>query len=453
MTRKTAKTLCRGIDDFGRGIVSVEGTTAFVPNLLPGEEAEVTTVFSYGKLKEAFVKNRLTTSKDRVKPLCPYYPKCGGCQLRHLSYPKQLEYKREKVKDLLHKFAKIDIDVLPCIGRKDPTRFRNKVQKPVKFSPKQKKAVAGFYANGTHDLVPVEDCLSESTLSNRITNLVLSLLNKYHYPAYDEDKGSGLVRHILIKTNSDLSMALVTLIVTSPLRKRRREFAKELRSKCKEIRGVVLNINDRKTNVILGEKEVRLAGYDKISDKIFGKTFLISSKSFYQTNARQIEVLYGKAREFASLKKDDVVLDAYCGTGTIGLCLADKVEKVTGVEIVKEAVKDAVLNAKINKITNASFINEDCTEYRRKNKGKFSLVIRDPPRRGTTKEFLSALKERRPERVVYVSCDPVTLARDLGERKKDFDVLKVQPVDRFPNSLHVETVVSLRAKHGLKGRN
>lgn len=446
MTRKTAKTICRGIDDFGRGIVSVEGTTAFVPNLLPGEEAYVTTVFSYGKLKEAILKQRLSTSEDRVKPLCPYYPKCGGCQIRHLSYPKQLEYKTEKVKGLLHKFGGIDIKVEPCIGLAEPTRFRNKVQKPVKFVPKYNKICAGFYQNGTHDLIPIQDCLSESELSNRITNLVLSLLRKYHYPAYDEDKQTGLVRHILIKTSSDLSMALVTLVVTTPLFKRRQEFAKELRSKCKEIRGVVLNINDRKTNVILGEKEVRLAGYDKISDKIFGKTFLISSKSFYQTNSRQIEVLYGKAREYASLKPTDDVLDAYCGTGTIGLCLADKVHSVTGVEIVKDAVKDAKLNAKINKIENATFIEEDCTKYRLENEGKFSLVIRDPPRRGTTPEFIHALEKRKPERVVYVSCDPVTLARDLKLRKESFEILKVQPVDRFPNSLHVETVVELKLK-------
>lgn len=446
MTRKTAKTICRGIDDFGRGIVSVEGTTAFVPNLLPGEEAIVTTEFSYGKLKEALLKQRLTTSKDRVKPSCPYYPKCGGCQIRHLSYEKQLEYKTQKVKDLLHKFAGLDLDVLPCIGLNHPTRFRNKVQKPVKYLPKYSRICAGFYQNGTHDLIPVEDCLSESTLSNQITNLVLSLRAKYHYPAYDEDKETGLVRHILIKTSSDLSMALVTLVVTTPIIKRRREFAKELRSRCKEIRGVVLNINNRKTNVILGEKEVRLAGYDKISDRIFSKTFLISSKSFYQTNSRQIEVLYGKAREFAHLKETDDVLDAYCGTGTIGLCLADKVHSVTGVEIVPEAVKDAKLNAKINKITNATFIEKDCTEYRLDNPGKFSLVIRDPPRRGTTPEFIHALETRKPERVVYVSCDPVTLSRDLKLRKESFSIEKVQPVDRFPNSLHVETVVSLKLK-------
>ena len=411
MSKRITRTACIGLDDFSRGIVRIDNTTCFVPNLLPGEEADIETIFRYGKLESARVIKRYITSKDRIDPPCPYYPKCGGCQIMHLSYPKQLEYKRQKVQDLLHKFAGLDIEVLPTIGLEHPTRFRNKVQKP--------------------------------ELSNRITNVLLSLFKKYRYPAYDEDKETGLIRHILIKTNRDQSQALVTLVVTNEMLKGRLEFAKELIHKVKEVQGVVLNINPRKTNVILGEQDIRIYGHARISDTIFDQTFLISTQSFYQTNSHQIEVLYGKAIEFAALRKTDSVLDAYCGTGTIGLSCAPHCKNVIGVEIVKDAVHDAITNAKINKITNARFLKGDCTEYMLSTKDHFDVIIMDPPRRGSTKEFISAVKEIKPRTVIYVSCDPVTLARDLNLFKDTYDIVKVQPVDMFPNTLHVETVVLL----------
>lgn len=442
MTTRMIDVECTGIDDFGRGIVHIDKETLFLDNLLPGEKARVRTYFAYGKLDHAEVLSRLNSSPERVKPICPYYPCCGGCQIQHLSYKSQLLYKQQKVKDLLHKFAHLDIEVQPVIGLPDPTRFRNKVQKPVRYSLKDHKLIAGFFERGTHELVDVKDCLMESELSNAITNTVLSLLGKYGYRAYDEDRRSGYVRHILIKTSS-LKEALVTIVVTDPDLPGRVEFAKELIRIHPEVRGVVFNVNPRKTNVILGYQDVPIYGLKRIHDTIFGKTFLISSQSFYQTNTYQIETLYGKAIEFASLQKTDTVLDAYCGTGTIGLSLSDKVKSVVGVEIVKDAVHDAILNAKNNGVTNTRFVLGDCTEYMMNNDVHFDVVVMDPPRKGSTPEFIDAVKKVRPRTVVYVSCDPVTLARDLALFGDTYQVEKVQPVDMFPNSMHVETVVCL----------
>ena len=446
MSRRITKTTCLDLDDFGKGIVRIDDTTCFIDNLLPGEEADIETDFKYGKLAKAKAINRYNDSPDRVHPECKYYPNCGGCQLMHLSYEKQLEYKTKKVKELLHKFAKLDVEVYPCIGLEHPTRFRNKVQKPVRFDNKKKKIKAGFYQSGTHNLIGVEDCLMETPLSNKISNLLVSLFEKYHFTPYHEDAQFGLIRHILIKTNTNQDQALVTLIVTRSDIKGIKDFAKELMKKIPQVVGVVLNINTRKTNVILGERDVPVFGHTKIQDMIFDKKFLISTQSFYQVNSHQIETLYGKAIEFAQLKKTDSLLDAYCGTGTIGLCCADKVKDVLGVEIVADAVHDAILNAKINNLTNAHFIKGDATKFILQSDKHFDVIIMDPPRKGSTPEFINAVKRIAPERVVYVSCDPVTLARDLALFKDAYQIEKVQPVDMFPNSMHVETVCLLVKK-------
>lgn len=446
MSRRVTKTTCLDLDDFGKGIVRIDDTTCFIDNLLPGEEADIETDFKYGKLAKAKAINRYNDSPDRVHPECKYYPNCGGCQLMHLSYEKQLEYKTKKVKELLHKFAKLDVEVYPCIGLENPTRFRNKVQKPVRFDNKKKKIKAGFYQSGTHNLIGVEDCLMETPLSNKISNLLVSLFEKYHFTPYHEDAQFGLIRHILIKTNTNQDQALVTLIVTRSDIKGIKDFAKELMKKIPQVVGVVLNINTRKTNVILGEKDVPVFGHTKIQDMIFDKKFLISTQSFYQVNSHQIETLYGKAIEFAQLKKTDSLLDAYCGAGTIGLCCADKVKDVLGVEIVADAVHDAILNAKINNLSNAHFIKGDATKFILQSDKHFDVIIMDPPRKGSTPEFINAVKRIAPERVVYVSCDPVTLARDLALFKDTYQIEKVQPVDMFPNSMHVETVCLLVKK-------
>ena len=450
MSKKLTRVICNDLDDFGRGIVHIDDKTVFVDDLLPGEEAEVATYYEYGRLKDAKVEKRFTTSQDRVKPLCKNFPECGGCQLMHLSYEKQLEYKTRKVHDLLHKFASIDIDVLPTIGLENPTRFRNKVQKPVRRDSKNpNRIVCGFYKKGTHDLVPIKDCIIETELSNKISNVLIKLIIKYDYRPYDEDRQTGSIRHLLIKTSGE-NKALVTLVSVTKKLPNIEEFSKELVTICPEVVGVVININKEKTNVILGNYDVSVYGQDHISDTIFQNRFLISPQSFYQTNSRQIEVLYGKAIEFAELKETDTVLDAYCGTGTIGLSFAKKVHGVTGVEINRNAIKDAIKNSLINDIHNAHFERDDATDFMMNTNQKFDVIIMDPPRKGSTLEFIQACKRINPRTIVYVSCDPVTLARDLGLFKPEFEVKKVQPVDMFPMSSHVETVVLLSRKNNEK---
>jgi len=443
MTKRRISATCVDLDDFGRGIIKFEGHAYFIDDFLPSEEAIIETIYSYGKISDAYIVERLKDSQDRVKPICPYYPDCGGCQLMHLAYPQQLIYKSKKVKYLLHKFAHLDLEVLPTIGLKDPTRFRNKVQKPIGLDYRRNLPVAGFYEKKTHHLIPVNDCLMESELSSKITKTVLKLLVKYDYYPFDEDEMRGLVRHLLIKTSSYYKTALVTLVVSDERVPHGVDFAKDLMKEIPEVVGVVFNINSLHTNVILGEKNIPVLGETHIKDRIFNKDFLISTKSFYQTNPSQIETLYGTAIKLADLKSTDKVLDAYCGTGTIGLSLADQVKEVIGVEIEPEAVLDAKENAKINNITNTTFVEGDCTEYLNKSNEKFDVIIMDPPRKGSTPEFLNAVKKIRPRSLIYVSCDPVTLSRDLALLSDTYDVKTVQPVDMFPNTMHVETVVSL----------
>lgn len=446
MSKKLTRVTCEGIDDFGRGIVHVEDKTVFVDNLLPGEVADVATYYEYGRLKDARVEKRYKDSPDRVKPICKNYPLCGGCQIMHLSYEKQLEYKTKKVKNLIHKFAGLDVEVENTIGLENPTRFRNKVQKPVRRNRENPNRIeCGFYQRGSHDLVAVKDCVVETELSNKISNVLIKLIIKYGYRPYDEDKGTGSVRHLLIKTSSE-NKALVTLVTVTKNLPKIEDFSKELMEICPEVIGVVLNINKERTNVILGNYDVPILGKDHISDQIFENKFLISPQSFYQTNTRQIEVLYGKAIEFADLRESDTVLDAYCGTGTIGLSFAKKVHGVTGVEINRDAIKDAIKNCLINDIHNAHFERDDATKFMMRTNQKFDVIIMDPPRKGSTPEFIQACKKIAPRTIVYVSCDPVTLARDLKMFLPEYEIKKVQPVDMFPMTSHVETILLLCRK-------
>ena len=447
MSEKIFKVKAVAIDDNGKGIVRVNNETIFVDNLLEGEEGDIKTIYQFGKLKETKLLKRLTSSKFRVNPSCRYYSSCGGCSLMHLDYQAQLEYKRKKVQNLLHKFAHLDFEVSNTLGMEDPYHFRNKIQVPLGLD-KKGKIISGFYKEGTHQIVAQEECLIESEIAKEILLTVKSLLDKYHIPPYDEDRREGLVRHLIIRTSHHYKEASLTIVTSQDEFKGRSNLAKEIVRLCPIIKTVVQNINPRKTNVILGEKERVLYGTGKIKDSIFGIDFLISAKSFYQTNPIQVEVLYKTAIDLARLTKDDEVLDAYSGTGTIGLCLAKKVKKVTLVELVKEAVKDGQINAKINNITNAEFVNADCTKYILDNyKTKhFDVIFLDPPRKGSTKEFLDACKTIAPSRIVYVSCNPVTLARDLTYLLDKYEVKEVVPVDMFPHSAHVECITLLERK-------
>lgn len=441
MTSKVFKVKCDRLDDFGRGIVYIDNNTVFVKDMLPNEICDVKTTYSYGKIKDAIVLKRYNCSINRVKPICKYFKSCGGCNLQHLSYLSQIEYKTSKVKNLLHKFLSKDIDVLPCLKVLDPKRFRNKVIKPLKKSGDSLSI--GFYKENTHDLINIEDCLMESVLSSRITKLLKQLIKKYDYSIYDEETNSGDIKNILIKTNKDETQALVTLVINCDQLKKIDNFCKELVSNIPQVKTVVLNINKRKTNVVLSKLDRVVYGKGFIIDSIFDKKFMVSSCSFYQTNSKMIETLYGSFINQVCFNKSDVVLDAYCGNGTIGLSLASKVKQVIGVDIENQSILNAAKNQKLNNINNACFYLEDCTNFINNSQFKFDIVILDPPRKGTTINFIDAINKIRPRIVIYISCNPVTLARDLNYFLKFYKIDSVQPIDMFPNTTHVETVVIL----------
>ena len=444
MSKQIKKYTCKSLDDFGKGIITDNNNTFFVDNLLPGEVADVETVFNYGKVTSARVINLISKSKDRVKPKCKYYSLCGSCSLMHLDYKKQLEYKKGKIKNLIHKFTSVDVKVNDIIPSIDLYYFRNKVQKPLGIE--NKKPILGYYKESSHKLINIDNCIIESEISNKICKTVLSLIKKYKYSIYNEDTYQGDIRHILIKTSAFYSTCLVTIVTRNENLKGRKEFAKELISYHREIEGVILNINSNKTNVILGPKNISIYGKDYIKDKIGDYVFTISSSSFFQTNSSMVETLYSQAVLLANLEKNDVVLDAYCGTGTIGIYLSSRVKEVIGVESNSSAIKDAINNKRKKNISNIKFVLDDATNYLLNTNKKFDVIILDPPRKGTTKEFISTCLKIKPKKIVYISCDPVTLARDLKYFLSVYRIECVQPVDMFPHSYHVETVVLLTKK-------
>lgn len=441
MSKRVTNVNCQSIDDMGRGIVHIDDLTVFVDNLLPTENADVETTCRYSKLTQAKVVKRYNDSVDRIKPMCKYFLNCGGCQLLHLDYQKQLEYKTQKVKNAFHKFAHLDFEVLDTIGLDSPCRYRNKVAKPIGL--KNGKVILGFYRNNTHDLTEVNDCLMESELSASVCLQITYLLNKYKIKTYNEGDNSGSLRHLLIKTTKDLKQALVVFISKDEKVDHINDIACELMKKNPQIKGVILNINNKKTNVILGDRDILIKGTDRIIDTILDNKFYISAHSFFQVNMKMVDTLYSTAIDFASLNKDDVVLDAYCGSGTIGLSLAKKVKKVIGVEIEKQSIENAKLNAKINNIDNAIFYNEDCNQYMKTTKEKFDVIILDPPRKGAGVEFIKSTLNLEPKTIIYISCNPLTLARDVQLLSEKYKVNKIQPIDMFPNTYHVETVVLL----------
>ena len=439
---------CKDLSNEGKGVVFYNGRTGFVDHLLIGEEAKI--IITYQK-KDIFfgkIQSLITKNSDRIKPLCPYFYECGGCQLMHMNYEAQLLYKKNKVKECLYHIGHLDIDVDSTIGMEDPTHYRNKIQVPIKRV--KKKIVSGFYKEKSHDIVPVEHCSIENKNADQILNTIRNLMKKYHIEPYNEDLRKGVLRHVLIRNSRKSKENMVVLVTNCDAFPGRNDFVKELKKLEPSISTVVQNINLRDTNVILGEKERVLSGKGFIEDTLCGIKFKISPKSFFQVNPVQTEKLYQLAISSAELSENDLILDAYCGIGTIGLIAASKVKKVIGVEIVKEAVFDAIKNAKENSISNAFFYCGDAGEFIQEKFEEgihFDVVFMDPPRKGSDEKFLNILRKTHPKKIVYISCDPATLARDLNFLSPDYQIKKVTPIDMFPNTAHIETVVVLSYKN------
>ena len=377
---------------------------------------------------------------------CPYAKKCGSCQYQGLSYEKQLQKKQKHAESLLKPFGKVQ----PIIGMADPYYYRNKVH-AVFGLDKKGHIISGTYEEKSHRIVPIEHCLIEDQKCQEIIGTIRSMLRSFKIKTYDEDTDYGLLRHVLLRRGFRTGEIMVVLVIADPVFPSKNNFVKALRTAHPEITTVVLNINDKRTSMVLGEREKTIYGPDFIRDELCGLTFRISPKSFYQVNPVQTEQLYETAIRFAGLCGTEKVLDAYCGIGTIGMIAARASAQVTGVELNRDAVRDARLNARENGIKNIRFFEGDAGEWLQAAAAeglKPDVVFMDPPRAGSDEAFLGSLVQTAPERVVYVSCEPETLARDLRYlTKHGYAVQKIQPFDQFPFTAGIETVVLLSRRN------
>ena len=387
------------------------------------------------------------TSNLKTNPdACPLAKKCGGCQLQNMSYDRQLKWKQARCEILLKKFGKVS----KIIGMENPYHYRNKVQAAFGRT-KSGKIISGVYQSGSHRIVMVDSCMTEDMTADEIIVDIRNMIPKFKIWTYDEDKGTGFLRHVLVKRGFTSGEVMVVLVGASGYFPMKKKFVAALLEKHPEITTVVLNINPKDTNLVLGDREEVLYGNGYIEDTLCGCVFRISPKSFYQINPVQTEKLYNKAMEFARLDKDTTVIDAYCGIGTIGLVAAKTAGNVVGVELNPDAVKDAISNCKRNGMKNARFYCDDAGEFMQalaENGESADVVFMDPPRSGSSKKFIDSLAAMKPERVVYISCNPETLARDLQFiTKKGYGVKKIQPVDMFPHTNHIECVVLLERQN------
>ena len=376
---------------------------------------------------------------------CTVSKKCGSCQYQGISYKEQLAVKQKKMNKLLKKFA----NVKPIIGMENPFYYRNKVH-AVFDRDRKGNIICGTYEAKTHKVVPVEECLIEDTISQEIIRTIRDMLKSFKIKTYDEDTGYGLLRHVLVRRGFSTGEIMVVLVAASPIFPSKNNFVKALRKKYPQITTVVLNVNDKKTSMVLGERDIVLYGKGFIRDNLCGCSFRISPQSFYQVNPVQTEILYKTAIEYAGLGRKETVIDAYCGIGTIGLVAAGKAKNVIGVELNPDAVHDAKINARENKITNTRFYQGDAGEFMEKmaEEGeRADVVFMDPPRTGSDKKFMSSVIKLAPSRIVYISCGPESLARDLEYfTGHGYTVRKIQPVDMFSFTDHCENVVLLRRK-------
>lgn len=376
---------------------------------------------------------------------CPLYKKCGGCQLQNLSYAEQLKFKQRKVEKLLGEFAHVE----PIIGMDEPYHYRNKVQAAF-ATARNGKIISGVYQSGTHSIVCVDSCLTEDRKADEIIVSVRNMLRSFKIQPYDERSGSGTLRHVLVKRGFKTNQIMVVLVTAGPIFPAKNNFVKALRKEHPDITTIVHNINPYQTSLVLGERENVLYGTGKIEDELCGLTFRISPRSFYQINPVQTEVLYNTAMEYAGMTGSEKVIDAYCGIGTIGLVASERAGEVIGVELNRDAVHDAISNAKRNGIKNVRFFCDDAGEFMlgmAQDGERADIVFMDPPRAGSDECFLSSLVTLAPKKVVYISCNPETQQRDLRFlTKRDYKVEKIQPVDMFPHTNHVETVVLLSHK-------
>lgn len=453
------------IGNDGEGIGKYEGYTLFVKGAVVGDVAKVKVLKAKKTYGYAKVEELLTPSPDRVTPRCPVAGRCGGCQLQHLSYERQLSYKADKVKNCLIRIGgvseeKLDAITEPIIGMKDPFYYRNKAQYPV-GADKEGKPVMGFYAGHSHNIVDCTDCAIQEPVNAVILPVIKKFMEEKQISAYDEENGKGLLRHVLTRVGFTTKEVMVCLIINGKKFPQALELAEKVSEAVEHFNGkdgkggyvlksFCLNVNTVKSNVILGQEILPVYGETYITDYIGNIKYQISPLSFYQVNPEQTVKLYEKALEYAGLSGNEIVWDLYCGIGTISLFLAQKAKQVYGVEIVPQAIEDAKINSKINNFGNAEFFTgaaEEVMPAKYKESGgtmKADVICVDPPRKGCEESLLDTVIAMEPKRIVYVSCDPATLARDVKYlEEKGYELKKVCPVDQFGHSGHIESCVLL----------
>lgn len=433
----------------GEGIAKINNFTVFIPDALKGEKIKILIVkvlasHAFGKILEI-----IKSSEFRVQADCQTYKRCGGCNLRHIKYDETLKIKQNAVQALVQKTLNQKIKVEETLGMKNPIYYRNKAEYPVGID-KNGKAVVGVFANRSHEIIPIKECFIQNKEAEQIAKEIEKFVNEKNISVYNEKTNKGLLRHIVIKVGIKTNQIMCILVLTKKELPQEKEFVKILINKFPNIQSIIKNINNKNTNVIMGNENIKVYGNEYIEDKLGELTFRISPLSFYQVNPIQAEKLYNIGIKSADIKKEDIVFDLYCGIGTISLFMAKYAYKVYGIEIVEEAVKAAKENAKINNIKNCEFFAGD-TEFLLDdliNNKKIipNVIMIDPPRRGIDNKTIENICKIKPKKVVYISCNPATLVRDLANLENCYKIKSIQPVDMFAYTSHVECVACLELK-------
>ncbi|WP_234978079.1 23S rRNA (uracil(1939)-C(5))-methyltransferase RlmD [Halanaerobium kushneri] len=434
----------------GDGVARAEnGMAVFISLSLPGDlvKAKITKIkkdYAFAELIEI-----IEAGEGRTEAPCPVYNECGGCQLQHINYQKELEFKQNNIKQLINRIAEIDnFKLNEVLAADDDFRYRNKAQFPLALDDND-QITAGFYKRGSHDIVPNHNCLIQHPLINRILRITLEELNKFQLSVYNEKTLKGLLRHLVIRVGTCTNQALLVMVTNGDDFIDKNLIARTLMRKIPELKGVVQNINSQNTNVIFGSKDILLAGENKITEYIGSTAYLISARSFFQVNTMQAQKLYDTAAKYLGNTHNSRVIDAFSGTGSIALYLADKAEKIYAVESLKAAVKDARENAGLNNVKNVDFelgrVEDKLAKILEKN--QIDSIIFDPPRKGLDQKTIQLLLKKELNKIIYISCNPATQARDLMNLKEKYRLVEIQPVDLFPQTYHIESVALLELKN------
>jgi len=436
-----------GITSEGNGVCRADGMAVFVPNTATGDMAKIKIVKVLKSYAYGIVDEIINPSPDRISSDCNVYKKCGGCTFRHISYESECRIKENIVKDTFQRIGGLNPDFEIFIEAEKTSRYRNKAQYPL--TSVDGRAVCGFYAERTHRVIPVADCMLQPEVFRNIVDTVLEYINSHRISVYSESTHTGIMRHIYIRQGAYSGEIMLCLVVRKDISRQLAVMCRIISEKFPAVKSIVMNVNSEKTNVILGQKCITLYGNDTISDTMCGNKIEISPLSFYQVNTAQAEKIYRKALEFANPSGDEVVADLYCGAGTIGLSMAKKVRKIIGVEVIPEAVENARKNALVNNISNAEFYCGDSGEVFRKLNVHPDIIVIDPPRKGCSSETVRIIAEALPKKIIMISCNPATASRDA----KLFDELgyrteRVCGADLFPRTRHVECVVLMSRNNG-----